>query len=1249
MAAFMLAGVLGLGGRAMLASLAVLTTAALAAGATGSPQEFAPDENTLLLAHFDDTPRRADYAMGWRDFAGSGAGLCEGYYGQALDTRGVQFQPDFATACRNRLPYLGYFGLWPHGNIDFAQGTLEFWFQVSPDDLKQSYPGRQVFFNHWHRPVDHSFQSTNLTPDGLDWAWHGLNEQKIEGSVAFDPPLDPVDWHHYAMCWSAGEFVIYIDGRAADARDMTGMHGLALVGAPHHPLVMNGAAIDELRISNVVRYPADFEPRWRDGARPPHAFPGGPSVTRYPAMAEPPVAPTVIPLPGPGATEELRIGDLRLAFDRATGFLLRTRLGGVRSGEGGHGILVWEGLERRLLSPESASGWQRDAEGLAFSQALSDGVRLDQGLRAAGDAVEWEVRLRNETDRERWLEVLLSLPTAVGAVGEYFDMSAVQDELSLPRRRDTYVFSLPFAAAAGTERSLGMGIDPHCDLSALVSEWIPQAQGGAIRQGTRVVLDPRGEAALPFRVVTAPGEFGVLEALDRYQRLFPDLYAQRPDVPIYSYMGVCRYFDEETHAFPDLARQAYNGMQWGHGPAHVKGDEWGTERLWNAPKDPERDDGKTALRYEEAYGSLENLHAQFTIRSQTAYDTCYTLRRSHYLPNWAARFVIETIWPEGLLGGDPLVSGQYYDPELYYANEFRTSLGEHYQQLTQDIMQAIASWSPGFINDMCQTSPMRFADPIARRSPGRAFSRDRGVYVVGALGHADRYRRINGFVDARGFRQSIWSDGGVVSYSLLAHSAAAAMESYILPVDTTGPEIGLRAGRYMLGEKPFTVHCEKESDWVSRFLEPDDLTPAELRDYYRFCHEQMLLWALRYGVCLPREVLDGQQTLMERNPLVVESIVLGRKTVPGARIAEPLFVVRSGEGLEGFLAVGNEEPRPVSAPLEVSDRVLGGRLVFAACSGGKLRHRMADDYTTLGPVTVGARSVEGYKTLGRLVGDGSARVTSRLTGDGIALTARLSLAAERPLRLELGSISAIYEVRGVLRDGLPVAWQEGVSLPAGGAAVDVRYQCRPLAFTAEDWEAVELLRDGRTNVRLVAGSGSAFDRGTAGMLNQFLEQYDVEDGVLGNLEPATVGDSIEGEYPGWTVVVDSDAPVDPARVRIEREARRVVVEGRRPGEARRAMVVLLRLVDRRYPHIGGLFPLKHYQREPWRAMSLETSQEFFREFADPEFLVKPVLKRELEPLYADGNRDFAGRYELAGTPYLFEPTYEDNYVYGFEG
>ncbi len=1204
---------------------------------------FEPDEHTLLLGHFDEDAYRADYANGSEAFGGTGAGLTEGYWGQAVDTRGIQFVEDFATEASARLPRHVLWGFLPRGNVNFDQGTLEFWFRVSPSDMPQNHARQNIFFTNWYQAVQGKMTSSLLTTDTLAWQWVTLNSEHLSGQITFDPPLSPDDWHHYAMCWSQGEFVIYIDGRAMDARDMTGQYGLALVAMTHTPVMMNGSAIDELRISSSVRYAEDFEPAWRGGERPEYAVEGPGEIERFDPKIEEPYLPAA--LPAPESDEDARvgyeIGAWQLRFDQVTGVL---------AGEpaGRNGLLLWRGVEREALTDTTATGWQQAGDGtLRFTQAFGDIARAEHALAEADGALTWVVTLTNRSAEKLWLEALLSLPLMGERADDYYDMAHLHDDPSQPMRRDEYIFSLPLAAVSEGGQSLGVGIDPHRELSALVSEYIPGDDGYVLRQGTKLALAPGESFTIPFVIVEQPGEFGVLDAIAAYHGVFADLYRQRPEVPIYSYLPVCRY--ESYQRLPDIWRQTYMGNLWGHGPAFAKGAEWGTEELWEIPYDQtDRADYNYVARLKTVWQSLERMRQLVVERSQSMYDESYTLRRSHYCPNWPNKFLPEMFWPEGMLGGDPLTAGQYYDPTYWHVNEFNTPMGERYTWHTQQIMDAIAGTTPGFINDMCQTSPWRFQDDPARATPGRAWARDRGEYLVAAFGHADRYRMINDYRDERGFAQSIWSDGGTVSYTLSALSSADALESGVPDVQLLHQELGWRSGRMLLGEKPYTLHYSKEDEWIGRYLDPADFTAEELREYYRYFFGQMHLMALKHGVQLPFDCAIGQQAAMETQPIVVESIAKGRKTVPGVRVGERtdifdhVFARRAGTRLDSFVVIGNELPEAVTEDVTCYPAYFGGSPLFGAYYGGEIRHSCGEE-TVLRGVTVEPRSMVALRCIGLLSGGGG-EIATQMEGDGVTISATIT-GGDAGAVLQVAPMAPLYEIASVTRDGQPVELADGrVAL---GGTLRITWRNRALDFSAEDWAQVELLRDGAANFCVVADCSTPYRAGTAGMLNQFLEQYDEEDGVLGNLAPAAVAEAAPEGFGGWQIVIDDAAEVDPARARVDAAARRVIVEGSTPGEARRALVVLLRMVDRKYPHVGRFNPLKYYGGdEPWTNLGDEETQSFFAEFEDPKFLVKPILDREYEGLYADGNLDFAGAYSLREPVCIYEPTYADDYVYG---
>ena len=283
--------------------------------------------------------------------------------------------------------------------------------------------------------------------------------------------------------------------------------------------------------------------------------------------------------------------------------------------------------------------------------------------------------------------------------------------------------------------------------------------------------------------------------------------------------------------------------------------------------------------------------------------------------------------------------------------------------------------------------------------------------------------------------------------------------------------------------------------------------------------------------------------------------------------------------------------------------------------------------------------------------------------------------------LELNTFSPIYEAANVEVNGSPVPYAPGeaLTLPRGQSIVEAEYDNQCFDFTQGDWDAVDLIRNGKTNFCILADAGLirkihvytfplGFERGTAMMLNHFLWQYDEEDGTVGNLGDAPLLSEKPADFSGWTVILRNDLLAGSGKVRIDTAAREIILTGRAPGEVRRAMVALLRLIDRKYPHVGRLLPLQ-ILRTPhlstnavhkYRAWPLKDpvktimdndkiSAEFFQNFADRSFALKPILKSEYDSLYADGNKDFAGKYTMRFAPYIFEPTYGDDFVYGYKG
>jgi len=593
--------------------------------------------------------------------------------------------------------------------------------------------------------------------------------------VNLNSPLNHGDWHHLALCWSRGEFVGYLDGRPFYSTDMSQYRGFAFACNVGISVMINGIVLDELRISDVVRYESDFEPNWRDGKRPDYAFAGIPGIKRYPPDLKLPVrtAPTQAAMSGKQIKRS--IADTTLVFDGDSGYLQQLGIGAETAKRGANGLLLFNGLEREPVRAIRAASWRVSDDAITFVQVFETGIRASHRIAASDNVITWDVSLLNESPQEAWLEALLSLPVPFSKVKEFFDGSSVHRTTALPRRRDEYVCTMPFVAAAGTTMGIGIGLDPHVAFNALVAEWMPERNTGTIRQGTKLALAPGERFTLPFLVLSTPADFGTLDALEAYQDNAPDLYHLLPDVPIYSYLPAGSSPWQES--FHDFYRLTYTGNYWGHGPGHDQGDYYGSSRWWDNAKLYGQKSYQYTMQLESSYHSLETLRELIRQAARTEFDNYYPVRRIHTCPDLLPEHIINDLWPTYRPRGDPLVRGQYFYDHWGWlmVNEHNTPLGRHVRDDIRRYYRGTAPYISGFMNDMSDLSLLRHDDPIAKQTPGRAFSRDRGTYVLGHAGRMDRYRMINSFVD-NSHRSSIWSDGGFGSYVACAYSAAQANE-----------------------------------------------------------------------------------------------------------------------------------------------------------------------------------------------------------------------------------------------------------------------------------------------------------------------------------------------------------------------------------------------------------------------------------------------------------------------------------------
>lgn len=258
--------------------------------------EFKPDQNTTFLAHYNQG-LAADHSSG--DGVVNGfAGLTSkngGRWGEALIAKaGLCLNTEGVEGMYKHLAYQ------PDSNYDLRQGTLELWVKLlaSPDEITNEPDTREyaktvlVALSKWDQHGQHcrwaELQLDYNRHETPKWKVTILESKKdtdefVDGKQWFDLhrkrfhldhdilEWEKDAWHHIAFTWDAARNLraLFIDGKkigaapADEFRELVPqakyLHvGGALSGSSEVARVP--CLIDELRISNIVRYTADFTP-----------------------------------------------------------------------------------------------------------------------------------------------------------------------------------------------------------------------------------------------------------------------------------------------------------------------------------------------------------------------------------------------------------------------------------------------------------------------------------------------------------------------------------------------------------------------------------------------------------------------------------------------------------------------------------------------------------------------------------------------------------------------------------------------------------------------------------------------------------------------------------------------------------------------------------------------------------------------------------------------------------------------------
>jgi len=258
-----------------------------------SAGEFKPDANTLFLAHYN-TSLNADYSQGpakpdpldtaylTKNGGCFGGGLVARVGAEALKEAGAD------VSASTLMPIKFFDGVrYPSpGNLDLVKGTFECrykpYFSIKrAEKMPEGWPIHYTIFGYTE--TNESYMGLGINHYVGGNSFYSIVSKKEGGLVCINSGItwNPGTWHHVAMTWDTtevpGSIALFLDGRLAQKLSLAPLKGGFLKQTNEFPYFSIGAplwrksgnefqfykadgVIDEVRISNIVRYKEDFVP-----------------------------------------------------------------------------------------------------------------------------------------------------------------------------------------------------------------------------------------------------------------------------------------------------------------------------------------------------------------------------------------------------------------------------------------------------------------------------------------------------------------------------------------------------------------------------------------------------------------------------------------------------------------------------------------------------------------------------------------------------------------------------------------------------------------------------------------------------------------------------------------------------------------------------------------------------------------------------------------------------------------------------
>lgn len=544
----------------------------------------------------------------------------------------------------------------------------------------------------------------------------------------------------------------------------------------------------------------------------------------------------------------------------------------------------------------------------------------------ASDYVKLNFEVDNQGSEQLWLEPRIEWELPASSF-RWFDGF---EEKSIAQARDRNVGTIPFAAYYTESEGWALGLNPMDYVSHFRSKLSTGEDQNQLEYASKMVVDPGSTEPRRFMLFQFKPDFGYLNAVSAYWKFFPLRFQAaagvHPNVHGPSNGGTIWRFKNEFYpgtASSNYVPQVTEFLRWRQGSwswcyagfGHRPGDWLCTEELtgdWMVWPRKENEGEKVKLRE-----ILKRSATEFMQLHNDAYDRLDAINEAglmYIIPSYceeelARERFADSIWYDP--NGNPRSSGPpwvvRYDRSLQmypYGNSF----GDYTFQAVETIVERSNIY--GFSYDCIDRANYDYTGPGTEKSPGRAYSKELGVYVNAEIANAMFGEKVHSL--KRGDYTMALS--GNFRGSSGGYLSASAMDAVIIE-HTPWDERPLPGTiRLLLGQKSVSfLHG------YAHLPQVENMEGEQLVSMLQTLADFTVLQCLRYGIYPSNHSVMGSPQMLYYSAIFSDLFRnYGWEPVPAVRGHARLWTARYGSGEGGVLFVGNATPRKIVDSIKIS-------------------------------------------------------------------------------------------------------------------------------------------------------------------------------------------------------------------------------------------------------------------------------------------------------------------------------------------